>query len=104
VLLFVHTHVLRLIGFGVTARTGAAPRRVRQLPAASRLCKRRGCVRRLAQVHAQHVAVHIVSTPVAGPVAGYGPDNVIYLLHSTKWRLLDLGIVASIGACYVLAC
>jgi serine/threonine protein kinase len=26
------------------------------------------------------------------------PDNVLYLLQSTKWRLLDLGIVARIGA------
>ena len=26
------------------------------------------------------------------------PDNLLYLLQSTKWRLLDLGIVARIGA------
>lgn len=26
------------------------------------------------------------------------PDNVILLMHSTKWRLLDLGIVARAGA------
>jgi hypothetical protein len=26
------------------------------------------------------------------------PDNVLYLLTSTKWRLLDLGIVANVGA------
>lgn len=26
------------------------------------------------------------------------PDNVLLILHSTEWRLLDLGIVAPIGA------
>jgi serine/threonine protein kinase len=26
------------------------------------------------------------------------PENVLYLLHSTEWRLLDLGIAARIGA------
>ena len=26
------------------------------------------------------------------------PDNVLYLLHSTQWRLIDCGIAASVGA------
>lgn len=28
------------------------------------------------------------------------PANVLYLLQSTQWRLLDLGIAAKIGACF----
>jgi serine/threonine protein kinase len=28
------------------------------------------------------------------------PDNVLYLLGSTQWRLLDRGIAASVGALY----
>jgi hypothetical protein len=29
-------------------------------------------------------------------------DNMLYLLHSMQWRLLDLGIVARAGACSAL--
>ena len=25
-------------------------------------------------------------------------DNVVHLLHSSQWRLLDLGVVANVGA------
>lgn len=26
------------------------------------------------------------------------PDNTLFLLHTTQWRLLDFGVVASAGA------
>lgn len=30
------------------------------------------------------------------------PDNVVLLMQSTKWRMLDLGICTRIGTCFML--
>ena len=31
------------------------------------------------------------------------PENVLYLMQSTEWRLLDLGIATNIGAAFLAA-